>query len=163
MNISSNSDPVRIGPGIWISMHTEAYVAVTDPLKISFETNVNASCDNFRCKKCQPHFRKFIDSHPFHKYWNITDSKGRDIGFFQWTWELHNEVNEMLGKYKPSLEEAYNYYSDNTIGACFDCGEKNTVNPVNPQEQRSRAIPHILTTYISTKDVKPIPFKLISR
>ncbi|CAH6418406.1 Hypothetical protein HVR_LOCUS136 [uncultured virus] len=158
MDISIFSDPVKVGPGIWFKMHTDAVRAVTDALKEAFEINVNATCDNFKCKKCQPHFRKFIDTHPFHKYWNIIDSKGRDIGFFQWTWELHNQVNKFLDKYEPALEEAYNFFSDNDAGACFNCGGSET----SQSEQRSRAIPSILTLYRSS-DIKPQPFKLIAR
>lgn len=224
MDTSIFSDPVKIGPGIWFIIHTDAVKATTDPLKIAFEININAICDNFKCKKCQPHFRKFIDTHPFINYWNIRDAMGRDIGFFQWTWELHNEVNKFLHKYQPSLQEAYNFFSDSEAGACFNCGNNvteisnthtaldldlskggmkstglNKIPPFNlvsganrdlsgllanslnqkpldgppslqvtllPQpilEQRSRAIPPILTLYRTSENIKPQPFRLASK
>jgi hypothetical protein len=122
MNTDSFNNSVIVGPGVWFFMHTMAIVAVTDPLKESFIVYVNTLCDAFRCKTCQQHFRKFIDTRPFKEYWNIVDNQGRDIGFFRWTWELHNQVNKFLSKYQPSLEEAYKYYSDTGAGICTTCG-----------------------------------------
>jgi hypothetical protein len=172
MDFSIFSDPIKVGPGIWFKMHIDAINAVTDALKEAFIININAVCDNFKCKKCQPHFRKFIDTHPLQNYWHIRDSKGRDIGFFQWTWEMHNQVNRFLKKYEPTLEEAYEFYSNSETGACFNCGSDTNVsinnsnirsnNIITPiPEQRSRAIPQILTLYRESGDLKPQPFKLI--
>lgn len=164
MDTSIFTDPVKIGPGIWFKMHTDAVKAITDDLKIAFETNTNACCDNFKCKKCQPHFRKFIDTHPFINYWNIRDDMGRDIGFFQWTWELHNAINKFLGKYQPSLQEAYNFFSNTEAGACFNCGAQPIPSPGEPLlEQRSRAIPPILTLYRTSDNIKPQPFRLVPK
>jgi hypothetical protein len=185
MDVSIFTDPVKVGPGIWFKMHIDARKAITDSLKEAFIVNINALCDNFKCKKCQSHFRQFIDTHPFQSYWNIRDSKGRDIGFFQWTWELHNQVNRFLKKYEPSLEEAYEFYSNIEAGACFNCGglpkEKEEVpfqlaitrqsnldisfsDPrIQLPEQRSRAIPPILTLYRDLGEIKSQPFKLIPR
>ena len=150
MDTSIFSDPVKIGPGIWFKMHTEAVSATTDDLKRAFIKNINVLCDNFKCKKCQGHFRKFIDTRPLEKYWNVRDVSGRDIGFFKWTWELHNQVNKFLGKYEPSLEESYGFYTNTDAGVCFDCGAD------------QKQLPPILVAYKSG-DVKPKPFKLISR
>lgn len=158
MDVTIFSAPTKIGPGMWAGLHIEAVYATTDALKTAFITNTNAKCDNFRCKKCQPHFRKFIDTYPLTNYWNIRDNKGRDIGFFKWTWELHNQVNKFLGKYQPTFEEAYAFWSNSEAGACFDCGSSTEV-----PELRSRAIPPILTLYRDGKEVKPQPFRLIPR
>lgn len=165
MDGSIFSDSTKVGPGMWFSIHTDAVAAVTDALKAAFIVNINAKCDNFKCKKCQPHFRKFIDTHDFSNYWNIRDNKGRDIGFFKWTWELHNDVNGRLGKYRPTLEEAYDFYTNPEAGACFNCGSSVKQPPIVTviPEQRSRAIPAILTLYRETGEVKPQPFKLIPR
>jgi hypothetical protein len=161
MQVSIFSDPTKIGPGIWFKMHIDAVAAVTDSLKEAFIININATCDNFKCKKCQPHFRKFIDTHPLRDYWNVKDSKGSDIGFFKWTWELHNQVNKFLNKYQPTLVEAYEFFSDTEAGACFNCGGTDPKNNHLP-ELRSRAIPPILTLYRESGHLKPKPFKLIS-
>lgn len=158
MDSSIFSDATRIGPGIWFNMHIEASNATTDARKTAFQMNINNLCDNFKCKKCQLHFRKFIDTHPFVLYWHIYDSKNRDIGFFQWTWELHNEVNKFLGKYQPSFDEAYQLYTDSELGACFNCGNEGHSEP--RIEQRSRAIPPILSLY-RADSAHPRPFQLV--
>lgn len=156
MDVSIFSDPTRVGPGIWFKMHIDAVEATTDKLKIVFEININALCDNFKCKKCQKHFRKFLNKHPLKYYWNIKDDKGRDIGFFKWTWEFHNAVNRYLGKYQPTLREAYEIYSTPDIGACFNCGNDKD----NGDNVRSRGIPEILTLYRNSDKIKAKPFKL---
>lgn len=176
MDVSAFADPVKVGPGIWFKLHIDAVTAITDILKEAFSVNTNAVCDNFKCKTCQPHFRNFIDTHPFKDYWNIKNAKGDDIGMFQWTWELHNKVNKVLGKYEPTLEEAYEYFTSSEVGACFNCGQHSTpvinmphhidtqhiIDDRTIPEQRSRAIPPILTLYRATGDIKPQPFKLIA-
>jgi hypothetical protein len=159
MDLSIFTDPVRIGPGIWFALHTQALKATTDKLKDAFILNVNAICDNFKCKKCQPHFRKFIDTHNLKNYWKIFDSKGRDIGFFKWTWELHNQVNHFLKKYEPGLQEAYDYFSDTEAGACFDCGGAQPAHPEQPKPEVSKAaIPPVLEIWRNSSAVKPKPF-----
>lgn len=170
MDISIFADPVKIGPGIWFDIHTDASSAITDELKRSFIFNINVKCDHFKCKKCQPHFRHFIDSHDFKLYWSIFDSKSRDIGFFKWSWELHNQVNKVLGKLQPSLDIAYEFYITPNAGACFDCGLSpslpspfSSIPPSPIPEQRSRAIPPILTLYRETGEGKPLPFRLVPR
>lgn len=130
MNHIILADIEKVGPGIWFKIHSDAIAAKTQQLKESFIININALCDGFKCKHCQPHFRKFINENPIQNYFNIKDKKGRDIGIFQWTWEFHNAVNIRLDKYQPLLEEAYDFYNNNNIGICYKCGQNN-VNNVN--------------------------------
>ena len=164
MDTSIFSDPAKIGPGIWFSIHIDAVNAVTDDRKVSFEIKINDLCDNFKCKKCQPHFRRFIEDHPFKNYWNIIDSLGRDIGFYKWTWECHNAVNKFLKKPELSLSETYDYFANPEVGACFNCGAaKNNLPPAPIIEQRSRAIPSIITLYRESDKVISKPFRLISK
>jgi hypothetical protein len=124
-------DITKIGPGIWFKIHTDGIAAITQSLKESFIVNINALCDGFKCKHCQPHFRKYINEHPIENYFNIKNKKGIDIGIFQWTWEFHNAVNLRLGKHQPTLEESYEYFTNNTIGACTECGQNKDINVKN--------------------------------
>lgn len=140
MDISVFANPIKSGPGMWFKMHTDAITAKDDNLKFAFIINTNATCDNFKCKTCQPHFRNFIDTHPFENYWHIYDDKGRDIGFFKWTWELHNQVNKFLKKYEPTLEEAYEFFSDNSAGACFNCVDNTSVTEKNEQNITTNSV-----------------------
>jgi len=144
----------KIGPGIWFKIHMDGIAAVTQSLKDSFVVNINTLCDGFKCKHCQPHFRKYISMYPIENYFNIKDKKGRDIGVFQWTWEFHNAVNLRLGKHQPTLEEAYEYYTNNTIGACTECGQNKDINLRNDTKDR------VLTIKNTEKNItKPIIVK----
>ena len=118
----------KIGPGIWFKIHSDGIAATTQSLKESFIININALCNGFKCKHCQPHFRKYINEHPIENYFNIKNTKGIDIGIFKWTWEFHNAVNLRLGKYQPTLEESYEYFTNDTIGACHDCGQNKDIS-----------------------------------
>lgn len=120
-------DPAIIGPGIWFNMHSTALQATTDYLKQAFIKNTNTLCDAFKCQTCQIHFRKHLDNTNFQNYWNLT-YKGKDIGFFKWTWEFHNIVNKKLKKPEPTFEEAYNYFSDSNSSICTTCGSKSDTN-----------------------------------
>lgn len=167
------ADPVKVGPGVWFKMHVDAVDAVTDELKNAFILSVNRTCDRFKCKECRTHFRKYIDTHPFQNYWNIRDPKGRDVGFYKWTWELHNKVNERLGKPLVGLEESYIYYADSEVGVCHNCHNKPALPPYTPQISTppSSSIPPIIVNnndrrispIISFGSVHPFPMKLIAR
>lgn len=145
-----------VGPGIWFTIHTQAIKATTDLLKRAFISNINILCDNFRCNNCRQHFREFIIKYPLENYWNIKNNKKEDIGFFQWTWEFHNNVNIKLGKPTPSFGECYNYYSNTELSICLDCG-----NNQDNVELYSKGIPTILTLYRKTGIITPKPFKSV--
>jgi hypothetical protein len=150
------TDPARIGPGYWFIIHTRAVAATTDVNKQLYINFINELCDQFPCAQCQTHFRRFIDTHPFATYWNLRDSQGRDIGFFRWSWELHNVVNRTLNKYSPSLMEAYEYYSH--IVPCENCvKESNTDLDSGPDV--SLPLPNVLVQYLQTGQGQLKPLK----
>lgn len=156
MDTSIFTDPVKIGPGIWFSLHIEAVKCTSDDTKKSFIIFVNSICDNFKCAKCQIHFRTFINTHPFLLYWNIKDAQGRDIGFYKWTWELHNQVNKFLNKPQPSLMESYNYYVDHNSDVCHNCGNQPVQQP-HQNVLRSKQILTPIDSQPSTNGFKLIP------
>jgi len=179
-------DITKIGPGIWFKIHTDGIAAVTQTLKESFIININTLCNSFKCKHCQPHFRKYIDEHPIDKYFNIKNKQGKDIGIFQWTWEFHNAVNSRLGKYQPTLEESYEYFTNDTIGACHDCGQNkeiiikddivklknenikesnNIIMKYDPPETTNflKFKPHTFKTTQITNDTQIFPFKMYNK
>ncbi len=102
------------GRGIWFVIHT---LALNASDKHSFEWMMNTLCDHFGCEKCKPHIKKFIETHPYKKYNNLY-YKGEEIGYFKWSWELHNEVNKRLNKTLISFDEALIMYK-NTV--CKNC------------------------------------------
>ena len=156
--MNNEIDMQLLGPGWWMKIHRDAMKATTEERKRVFEYNIEEDCNTFPCGKCKIHLRKFLDTHPLKKYWQVYDIKGRDIGFFKWTWELHNQVNRFLEKYQPTLEEAYDYYVDSGANTCFDCGTKAHINKAvethQNAESRTLPIPSILTTYLETKQIQ---------
>jgi hypothetical protein len=52
------------------------------------------------CKKCVRHYYKFMEENPI----------PRNGGLFTWTVQLHNSVNEKLGKPIVSVQEAENIW-----------------------------------------------------
>jgi hypothetical protein len=151
MDLSVYTDPHRFGPGAWFKLLSDAIRAVNDLLKEAFVINTQAFCDQFRCKTCQGHYQKYIDSHPIKDYWNRKDKNGNDIGMFLWTWEFYNAVNTRLGKKIIPFEEAYKFYTEQDQGACFKCGEETT---------EEDPLPPFLTVY-QPRD--PVSFRLVSR
>lgn len=122
-----------IGPGLWHVIHMLSLNATTDITKESFILTINTLCNNFGCDSCKPHFRQFIDDHPFKNYWHIQYKKEGDYGFFKWSWELHNSVNKRLKKQHVSFEDALFKYKNYICKDC-DKDKKNQIlvkiNPV---------------------------------
>jgi hypothetical protein len=106
------------GPGIWFVIHTLALYAKNDKAKEAFVVSINLLCDNFGCETCKPHFRKFIDTHDLKKYWHVNFDFEDDVGFFKWTWELHNEVNKKLNKPIVAFEDALYDFKNNICKNC---------------------------------------------
>lgn len=151
MDTKRYTDPKIFGPGIWFVLHTEAVRCTDDKKKEEFIKLVNSLHENFRCEKCKLHFGKFIDRHPLKSYWSIYKNKV-DVGFFKWTWELHNEVNVYLKKSTVSFDEAYDYYDGKNIIPCFDCGDDNTDKSgirSSSIKSEERSIPPVIYDYIS--------------
>jgi hypothetical protein len=117
----SSFDVKTEGKGIWFVIHTLALNATTDIQKESFILTMNVLCDNFGCDTCKSHFRKFIDNYPLKSYWDIT-YKAEDIGFFKWSWELHNIVNKALKKHQISFDEALFKYKNYVCKNCDKSG-----------------------------------------
>lgn len=61
------------------------------------------------CEECAKHLITNLNKYPIDNY---LDSKER---LFEWTVQLHNEVNKMLGKDIWSLEKANKYYNNFNI------------------------------------------------
>ena len=76
------------GPGLWKILHS---IQTHSDLKILSEIYKNI----IPCEKCRKHFGEHLISHPI---------PHDDI--FEWTFHLHNKVNERNGKKIFTLEEA---------------------------------------------------------
>jgi hypothetical protein len=135
-------DPIKFGPGIWNTIHCIA-ANQTNTLeeKKFFVKVVYTIQKNFKCQECKVHFGEYLEKHP-----PILDIEKKhtilgDIGCFMWTWEFHNHVNSFLGKPVLPLEQCYNYYKQQDIGLCFDCGKE------KQQQKYSLGVPDMVSKY----------------
>lgn len=104
------------GPGMWKILHGTAVRAISEETKKYFISFLDIFASLINCKTCSDEFNTFIETHNLSQYKNII-IKDIDVGYFKWTWELHNQVNKKLGKPCVSLTDAYKYYTTKT----FDC------------------------------------------
>lgn len=145
------SNPKIFGPGLWFAIHIQAVIATTRPLKQMFIEFIKNVANNLKCDTCKKHFQNFIDTHPFANYEGMYNSNSIDIGYFTWTWECHNAVNKFLGKYCPSLEEAYSYYSNTQDGYCTNCHVDNiNILSRTPMSQLSGRDPYSKSETLTT-------------
>lgn len=100
------------GPGLWKILHK---MAVNPENKSIFPFFLLTFRECINCPTCLLEFDNFLKNNPLENYNNIIVD-GRDIGFFKWTWQLHNIVNSKLKKPIPSLTEAY---KNNECVACI--------------------------------------------
>jgi hypothetical protein len=160
------ADIQRIGPGIWYVIHLQAARATTPELQNAFISNTIALANNFKCQKCKVHFLKYIEKFPLQQW---TQPLPNTIpGLFAWTVNFHNEVNRFLKKPIMAIEDAYKIYTDDELGACFNCGSETPSNtpllvhgPAQVQPTDVSVRPQPKPIMVPTN--RPMPFKLISR
>ena len=93
------------GPGLWLFIHTIAFNYSDDPSQKEMDDIKNfliALEKVIPCPGCKAEYSKYIQETP-PTLENKTD-------FVQWTIDLHNSVNERLGKKIRSNEWVANYY-----------------------------------------------------
>jgi len=114
-----NSDIKIIGPGIWHILHTSAAYA-TEPEKMDeFDKLLEIVKKTIRCEECRKDLQDFIDKNPLSNYRTLNSKKGEPVGYYVWSWKLHNHVNTKLNKPQVNVQDSYKYYSGNSV--CFSC------------------------------------------
>ena len=109
--MSQSIQPNYWGPHGWKFIH---YVALGYPENpdLQDKNNYKSFYQNLQmvlpCKKCQKHYQENLRKLPIDKF---LESKEK---LFQWTVDIHNKVNEDLGKKIYSYEEAYHALRSNT-------------------------------------------------
>lgn len=111
-----------IGPGMWTLLHTFGIEATTDVNKDHFEYFIKILQSRIKCDHCLSDFNNFLETHPLNKYRNIRSEKGTEIGYYQWSTELHNHVNRKLRKPEIPMEKSYKFYAKKS-NVCYSCGE----------------------------------------
>jgi Erv1 / Alr family len=124
--------PSSWGPFFWHTMHI---VALGYPVKATYG-HKKAAKDFFEsltflipCPICRDHYAEFLQKMPISPFLDRRDD------LFKWTVELHNNVNETLGKPKYSEVESINFYA--RLGAS---GRSPVLKPDDFAEADLRAI-----------------------
>lgn len=121
------SDPKNFGPGIWHLIHSRAKDATTPEKKKEFKEFMAWTCSNLPCLQCRDHCQKYMTDHPMDFYINLQNDKGEQYGLFKWTWIMHNNVNNRLGKPQTDWSTAYGMYYG-TSGVCSaSCAEPDKI------------------------------------
>jgi hypothetical protein len=103
----------RFGPGTWYTLHVFALSAEkSEKKKDAFISFVEDLSQNMWCSVCEEHFSRYVAEHPLEPYRN------KKHGLFEWTWRLHNTVNQRLGKPQLSFSEALQIYTEKSSKPC---------------------------------------------
>ena len=126
------TNPVYIGPGIWISAHKLSFISDTKEKKLFFIKYMKDICHNFPCLTCRGHCSEYNKNNPIENYFDLVmeiDGKKLQLGMFVWSWKFHNAVNLRLKKSIVDWETAYNLYCEEDELVCTrECSEGNFNN-----------------------------------
>lgn len=147
MNIESFVDPKVVGPGAWFMIHLQAYHATTNERKKAFELMIEDLVTNFKCLKCKKHFSKYIQRNPLSDYRTMTED-GKDIGYFLWSWKLHNEVNSRLKKSVIPFDDAIRFFSGIQNNVCTNCGDEVTIENKKEKKKDKPKVPQVVNQLI---------------
>ena len=105
---------LKFDASLWRKLHSKARKAVTHKRQKKFKRFIKYLIQNSPCDQCKLHLGEFLQKNPLKKYCHIKDSNtGLNVGYFRWSWLLHNDVNSRLGKQIINLYKAYAiYYPD---------------------------------------------------
>lgn len=136
------------GFGVWNASHTYAYNCNTIDEQKQFIKYYTIICNNLLCKQCQEHAKEYLKENPMEDYLIKTGGRDRDgdmLAMFEYTFKMHNRVNERLGKRIIPYGEIKKFYGDHIgVYQCTDtCMEGLNNNP-----------------YV-VKEIKPTGFKKI--
>ena len=101
-------DPKIWGPKLWFISHSIAFNypdVPTETDKLNHIQWFNLYKTMIMCEVCKQHYSDHIQKKPIE---NNLDSK---TSLIKWVWELHNSVNESLGKNIWTYEQMYEHYS----------------------------------------------------
>lgn len=112
----TNTDFTAMGRGTWTLLHKIAAVYPKYPSKDQQQKTrdfVNLLAELYPCSTCADHMRRFIKTHGM----NLSSS----VAFKQFLCELHNSVNDKIGKDKMRCETNH---IDNRWSHGSQCGRE---------------------------------------
>lgn len=93
--------PQKFGPYFWGSLHLACLYA-NDAAALG--TFIQSFTEVLPCPACRTHFAEVLAVH-------APPTEGTPLDFFRWSVDVHNIVNERLGKPMTTLEEAFALWS----------------------------------------------------
>jgi len=117
VDYKDSTDPKYIGPGVWNTIHKQAYLARTPNQQKQFIVFMKDTCYWFPCKVCRGHCTEYIKNNPLENYLGSTVD-GQPLGLFVWAWKFHNTVNARLKKPIMSWDTAITLYSESNDKVC---------------------------------------------
>lgn len=130
-------DKNNIGIGSWFVIHTMAFYCKDKKSKENFIQLMKTMKLVFPCHYCREHMTNFMKEEPLKNYEKKKYKDNYNVGYFYWTWKLHNEVNKRLKKKTISFHEAYEFFSNLEQNVCYNCGDINKneekVTSINPE------------------------------
>lgn len=96
------------GPHFWYVIHTTAlnYPTIpTDFHKMAYKNFFESFANVLPCKKCREHYQTHISRYPITPFLDSNELLNK------WIIDLHNMVNQSLGKRQLTYQEVYQIYS----------------------------------------------------
>lgn len=136
--------PAYWGPHVWAAIHLiclgapQSFAGSNTSGYRAFFTNLASILP---CEKCQEHLRQNLNELSI----DGALSGGRE-SLFRWSVELHNKVNEQLGKRVVPYEEAKEFWTNVSKGTqhCLP----NKVEPIPKQASRSIKTSDVILVFI---------------
>jgi hypothetical protein len=106
---------ITFNADIWRKIHVKAKAATDKKSQYKFRKYIKHLIKYGSCKECTDELGKYYQRlHP-DNYKKMRDNCGNKVGYFYWSWELHNHVNRKLGKPVHEYRHAYTHYYFNRI------------------------------------------------
>lgn len=114
------------GPALWRFLHASSFAFPDVPSAIrrrqmhEFLSNVGSVLP---CKTCRDHYNEYVAEH---LNWEVTASRGV---LAEWVVELHNSVNQRVGKRRWTVEEVRTHYETN-MTTSYAVDNAGSINPL---------------------------------
>lgn len=111
-------EPHIWGPSAWATIHMICLGApdVLEAHQLSYKKFFDALPYVLPCEKCRKHLVQHLEKHPMD-----AALAGGKSSLFAWSVDLHNAVNEMLGKPKISVADALQFWSSYKPSTSSSC------------------------------------------
>lgn len=160
------SELLDVATGVWWSMGTLAFSAVTEHRALYFVYFVDMVKEQFVCKECKEHFNAYVTEHPVQNE-IFSNDQFISTGCFIWYWKAHNAVNTIKksgSKTQVSYEDAVKFFSDQLEGkGCSTCLVNNSSQPTSEAKPPTQEIimePKSQPANLKHSNHKNSPFKI---